>query len=93
VRANNLGGRDTARETGFPVAISPESFALKTGSGTKLWTRLSQHKGGPTTGGGNHRGSIFADTTEEEFRVLELIDAERQKQIRGAYGGARGSQY
>ncbi|HYR44876.1 MAG TPA: hypothetical protein VER98_17725, partial [Terriglobia bacterium] len=29
------------------------------GSGTKLWTRLSQHKGQQSTGGGNHRGSIF----------------------------------
>src|SRR5207302_379079 len=29
------------------------------GSCTKLWTRLSQHRGQPSTGGGNHRGSIF----------------------------------
>ena len=35
------------------------THALKVGSGTKLWTRLSQHRGQPTTGGGNHRGSIF----------------------------------
>jgi len=33
--------------------------ALRAGSGTKLWTRLSQHKGQTSTGGGNHRGSIF----------------------------------
>jgi hypothetical protein len=26
---------------------------------TKLWTRLSQHRGVERTGGGNHRGSIF----------------------------------
>jgi hypothetical protein len=32
---------------------------LKADSGTKLWTRLSQHKGQSSTGGGNHRGSIF----------------------------------
>jgi hypothetical protein len=35
------------------------THALKPGSGTKLWTRLSQHKGQAGTGGGNHRGSIF----------------------------------
>jgi len=35
------------------------THALKSGSATKLWTRLSQHKGVVKTGGGNHRGSIF----------------------------------
>ncbi|HUZ32070.1 MAG TPA: hypothetical protein VMV19_08195 [Xanthobacteraceae bacterium] len=35
------------------------THALGAGSGTKLWTRLSQHKGQANTGGGNHRGSIF----------------------------------
>jgi hypothetical protein len=35
------------------------THALKEGSGTKLWTRLSQHRGQTNTGGGNHRGSIF----------------------------------
>lgn len=35
------------------------THALKTGSKTKLWTRLKQHKGVTRTGGGNHRGSIF----------------------------------
>ncbi len=35
------------------------THALKAGSGTKIWTRLSQHKGVTKTGGGNHRGSIF----------------------------------
>ncbi len=35
------------------------THALTVGSGTKLWTRLSQHRGQTNTGGGNHRGSIF----------------------------------
>lgn len=35
------------------------THALKTGSKTALWTRLSQHRGQQNTGGGNHRGSIF----------------------------------
>lgn len=35
------------------------THALSAGSGTKLWQRLSQHRGSATSGGGNHRGSIF----------------------------------
>lgn len=35
------------------------THALKSASQTRLWTRLSQHRGGRRTGGGNHRGSIF----------------------------------
>lgn len=35
------------------------THALKSGSGTTLWNRLSQHKGVAKSGGGNHRGSIF----------------------------------
>jgi hypothetical protein len=35
------------------------THALKSGFGTKLWSRLSQHKGTARSGGGNHRGSIF----------------------------------
>ena len=35
------------------------THALKSGSKSTLWQRLSQHKGTATSGGGNHRGSIF----------------------------------
>ena len=35
------------------------THALAQGSRTKLWSRLSQHRGQATSGGGNHRGSIF----------------------------------
>ena len=35
------------------------THALTQGSKTKLWSRLSQHRGQITSGGGNHRGSIF----------------------------------
>ena len=42
-----------------PRIVRVGTHALKAGSGTQLWTRLSQHKGQPSTGGGNHRGSIF----------------------------------
>lgn len=42
-----------------PRVVRVGTHALKAGSRTKLWTRLSQHKGRLKTGGGNHRGSIF----------------------------------
>lgn len=35
------------------------THGLKANSKTTLWTRLSQHRGTPTTYAGNHRGSIF----------------------------------
>lgn len=35
------------------------THALKTGSKSTLWGRLSQHRGPARDGGGNHRGSIF----------------------------------
>ena len=42
-----------------PRIVRVGTHALKAGSATTLWTRLSQHKGQPSTGGGDHRGSIF----------------------------------
>lgn len=35
------------------------THALTSGSRTTLWNRLSQHRGTLSSGGGNHRGSIF----------------------------------
>jgi len=42
-----------------PRIVRVGTHALKAVSRSTLWTRLSQHKGQPSTGGGNHRGSIF----------------------------------
>jgi hypothetical protein len=42
-----------------PRIVRVGTHALMEGSGTKLWRRLSQHRGQQKTGGGNHRGSIF----------------------------------
>jgi hypothetical protein len=42
-----------------PRVVRVGTHALNEGSGTKLWTRLSQHRGQQKSGGGNHRGSIF----------------------------------
>ena len=52
-------GEDRSDTGGDPRIVRVGTHALKDGSGTKLSTRLSQHKGQPSTGGGNHRGSIF----------------------------------
>jgi hypothetical protein len=38
-----------------PRIVRVGTHALKAGSSTKLWTRLSQHRG-KSAGGGNHRG-------------------------------------
>lgn len=47
-------------DTGLgPRIVRVGTHALKPGSGTKLWTRLSQHRGQARSGGGHHRGSIF----------------------------------
>ena len=42
-----------------PRIVRVGTHALTDGSGTKLWSRLSQHRGPTKSGGGNHRGSIF----------------------------------
>lgn len=47
-------------ETGSgPRVVRVGTHALKAGSGTTLWNRLSQHRGSNSSRGGNHRGSIF----------------------------------
>ena len=50
------------RATGEPRIVRIGTHALRGGSSTTLWGRLSQHRGnvgGSNPGGGNHRGSIF----------------------------------
>ena len=42
-----------------PRIVRVGTHALKAGSRTTLWKRLSQHRGTSRSGGGNHRGSIF----------------------------------
>lgn len=50
------------------------THALKVGSKTKLWSRLSQHKGVSKSGGGNHRGSIFRLITGVSLMEREGLD-------------------
>jgi hypothetical protein len=42
-----------------PRVVRVGTHALTATSRTTLWNRLSQHRGQQTSGGGNHRGSIF----------------------------------
>ncbi len=42
-----------------PMIVRVGTHALKQGSKTNLWSRLSQHRGQRSAAGGNHRGSIF----------------------------------
>ncbi len=44
--------------TGLRV-VRVGTHAVSAGSRTSLWNRLSQHRGVASTGGGNHRGSVF----------------------------------
>lgn len=51
---------ETRSESGSGLrVVRVGTHALKANSRTKLWSRLSQHRGASKTGGGNHRGSIF----------------------------------
>lgn len=52
--------RETRGQSGHNYrVVRIGTHALKSGSRTTLWTRLSQHKGQQKLGGGNHRGSVF----------------------------------
>jgi hypothetical protein len=42
-----------------PRIVRVGTHAVYTLAGMRLWERLRQHKGQPSTGGGNHRSSIF----------------------------------
>jgi hypothetical protein len=50
---------ETRAGGGAPRVVRVGTHALKTGSNTRLWNRLSGHRGLAASGGGNHRGSIF----------------------------------
>jgi hypothetical protein len=52
-------GENRADSGSGPRIVRVGTHALKLNAKTKLWTRLSQHRGTLRTGGGNHRVSIF----------------------------------
>ena len=52
-------GETRSHSGGDPRIVRVGTHALKAGSKSTIWKRLSQHRGVARTGGGNHRGSIF----------------------------------
>ena len=52
-------GEDRSNSGEGSRVVRVGTHALKSGSGTSLWTRLSQHRGVAKSRSGNHRGSIF----------------------------------
>ena len=57
-----------------PRIVRVGTHALKPGSATSLWGRLSQHRGQKNTGGGNHRGSIFREIVGAALSAREGYD-------------------
>jgi len=55
-----LESGEERRESGTgPRVVRVGTHALKAGSKSTLWGRLSQHRGTKAQPGGNHRGSVF----------------------------------
>jgi hypothetical protein len=50
------------------------THALTATSRTTLWNRLSQHRGAESTGGGNHRGSIFRLLVGAALKQRDAMD-------------------
>jgi hypothetical protein len=66
-----------------PRIVRVGTHALKAGSSTTLWTRLSQHRGQKTSGGGNHRGSIFRLIVGTALIARDGIECESWDNRRG----------
>ena len=67
-------GEDRSHTGRGPRIVRVGTHAITAGSGTSLWTRLSQHKGQSNTGGGNHRGSIFRRLIGNALIHREALD-------------------
>ena len=52
-------GEDRASTDARQRVVRVGTHGLKNGSQSTLWGRLSQHRGSPRSGRGNHRGSVF----------------------------------
>ena len=56
-----------------PRVVRIGTHALKAGSQTSLWSRLSQHRGPGSNEGGNHRGSIFRLLVGSAIKARDAI--------------------
>jgi hypothetical protein len=67
--------REARTDSGIgPRVVRVGTHALKETSQTTLWKRLAQHAGQRTSGGGNHRGSIFRLLLGEALKRREGND-------------------
>lgn len=66
------------------------THALKAGARSRLWRRLSQHKGRTKTGGGNHRGSIFRLIVGSAIKQRDGMGAPASWGVGGNIGEAAG---
>jgi hypothetical protein len=57
-----------------PRVVRVGTHATTAGAKSRLWGRLSQHRGGPRTGGGNHRGSIMRLLVGVALKTRGAID-------------------
>lgn len=64
------------------------THALKAGSQTTLWNRLSQHKGTARSGAGNHRSSIFRLLVGNALRQKGAADDVPSWGVKGDLGKA-----
>ena len=56
-------GEDRSDTESGPRVVRVGTHALHSGSGTRIWSRLSQHKGQVCSGGGNHRERASGNTS------------------------------
>src|SRR4051812_10489886 len=52
-------GEERSDSGAGPRIVRVGTHALTPNAGTRLWDRLNAHRGSASTGGGNHRGSVF----------------------------------
>jgi hypothetical protein len=64
------------------------THALTPKSRTTLWNRLSQHRGVKSTGGGNHRGSIFRLLVGAAFKQRDALKSPKSWGIGSDPGAA-----
>ena len=60
-----------------PRIVRVGTHALKAGSKSTLWGRLSQHRGHAASGQGNHRGSIFRLLVGASLKACHGTDVPR----------------
>jgi hypothetical protein len=82
-------GQERADSGKGPRVVRVGTHALKPNAATTLWDRLSAHRGPVSSGGGNHRGSVFRSLVGAALAVREPDIAAGSWGVKPAPGGAR----